>query len=120
MFKELLPHVHKIECLLIFALLDEHFQVEVNKFEINFEVGLLHELQKDQVGDVQNFGLKLQIQTEEVHRFDGPLRIYTLLVSLVQIQPLRLLLKKLIFANIGKKELLTNVSPIIERLLHSF
>ena len=91
-FKHLLLHLNKVKGLLIFTLLDEDFKVQFDEFLVDFKFWLFHQLQQEEIGNVQDFGLKSQTQTDQVHRFDSPLCIDIFLMDLVKIQTLILLL----------------------------
>jgi len=102
-FKERGFHIDEVECLFVLALLGEHFQVQANEFAINLEVGLLHQLEQEQIGNVEDFGLELEGETDQVHGLYGPLRVDVFGVDLVQVQALVLLLQKLAFSHVGEK-----------------
>lgn len=44
-FEEARLHVDKIECFLELALLRQHFEVKPNELAVDFEIGLLHQLE---------------------------------------------------------------------------
>ena len=96
-------HVDEIESLLVLSLLCQHFQVQIDKVLINVEVGLFHQFQKKQVGDIEYLGLEAQRQADQIHGLDGPLGVYVLLVHLVQVQSLVLLFEELAFTHVRKE-----------------
>ena len=93
----------EVEGLFVLALLREHLEVQTHELLVDLKVGLLHELEQEQVGDVQDLRLEPQRQADQVHALDGPLRIDVFLQDLVQMQALVLLLEKFAFANIRKE-----------------
>jgi len=107
--EEFTPSVNEIYRILVLGLLREDLHVQKYKFLVKFEAWLLHELKHQQVGDIENLGLELEIEADEVHALHSPLRMELQLVSLVQRQGLVLLLQELAFSNIGEKERLTQV-----------
>ena len=107
--EEFTPSVNEIYRILVLGLLREDLHVQKYKFLVKFEAWLLHELKHQQVGDIENLGLELEIEADEVHALHSPLRVELQLVSLVQRQGLVLLLQELAFSNIGEKEVLTQV-----------
>ena len=103
-FKELLLQPHEVECFFVLTLLGKHLDIKSNKVVVDLEARLLHELEEQQVGDVQDFCFELQGQADVEHRFNSPLRIYHILVLFVQIKCLVLLLEQfLVAAHISKK-----------------
>ena len=107
--EEFTPSVNEIYRILELGLLREDLHVQKYKFLVKFEAWLLHELKHQQVGDIENLGLELEIEADEVHALHSPLRVELQLVSLVQRQGLVLLLQELAFSNIGEKERLAQV-----------
>ena len=96
-------HVDEIESLLVLSLLCQHFQVQIDKVLINVEVGLLHQFEEEQVSDIEDLGFEAQRQADQIHRFNGPLGVYVLLMHFVEVQSLVLLLEELAFAHIRKE-----------------
>jgi len=51
-------HINKVERFLEFALLCEHLKVEADEFLIDLKIWLFHQLEQQQVSNVQDFCLE--------------------------------------------------------------
>jgi hypothetical protein len=91
-FKHGLLHVDKVESFLVLALLGQHLQVKFDELLIHGKLWLLHQLEQEQVGNVENLSLEPQTKTDKVHGLDSPLGVDIVLVDLVEVQTLILLL----------------------------
>ena len=87
------PLFDEIYRILELGLLGEDLHVKKYKWLVKLEAWLLHELKHQQVRDIEDLGLKLEIEADEIHALHCPLRMCLLLVSLVQRQGLVLLLQ---------------------------
>ena len=74
-------------------MLCEDLDMKKYKWLVKLKAWLLHEFKHQQIRDIENLGLKLQIEADEIHALHCPLRMCLLLVSLVQRQGLVLLLQ---------------------------
>ena len=118
-FKELLLKPHEVKRFFVLTLLGKHLDVESNEMVVDFEARLLHKFEEQQVSNVQNLCLELQRQANVEHGFDGPLRIYHILVLFVQIKRLVLLLQQFVIAaNEGEEKLIAQF-PVLRMLQHS-
>ena len=75
---------NEIKGLLVLALLRQYFQVQSDELLVDFKFWLLHELEEEKVGDVEDFGLERQREADKVHRFDRPLCIDVLMMHFVE------------------------------------
>ena len=94
----------KHDCILVLALLLENLNVEHDELFVDLEALLLHQLEHEQVGDVEHFSLEFQVQTDKVHRFDCPLCMQWPLMLLVKRQGLVLLLEQVSLSDVRKEQ----------------
>ena len=59
-----LVHIYEVNGFLELCLSDEHFQIEVDKLLVGIEIGLFHQFQEEEVGDVKDFGLELEVDAD--------------------------------------------------------
>lgn len=102
--EELSHTLNEHDGVFVLALLLQNLDVEHDKLLVHLKSLLLHQLQHEQIGNVKNLRLKFEIQTNEVHRLDGPLSMQRLLVLLVKRQGLILLLQQVTLANVREEE----------------
>ena len=83
-FKKRLFLTNEIKGLLVLALLRQYFQVQSDELLVDFKFWLLHELEEEKVGDVEDLSLERQREADQVHRFNGPLCIDVLMMHFVE------------------------------------
>lgn len=67
---------------------------------VDFKSGLFHKFQQEQVGDVEDLGLKFERLGDQVHAFDGPLGVLVVLLGFVQVESLVLLFEEFVLADV--------------------
>ena len=95
-----LLHVEEVETFFAFVLFYEYFQIELDKSRVDCKLWLLHEFEKKKVRDVEDLGLELEGERDQVHALNSPLGIFVLLMGLIKVESLILLLKKFTLPNI--------------------
>lgn len=74
-FKPVSHALNELNGILMLSLLLQDLDVKHNELFINCEVLLFHQFQHEEISDIEDLCLEFQIQTDQVHRFDGPLRV---------------------------------------------
>lgn len=94
------PLLNEIDCIFELLLLCQDFDMKKYKRFIKLETRLFHKLEHKKVSNIEHFGLKFEIETDEIHTLYSPLSMGLLLVSLVKGQSLVLLLQQFPFSNV--------------------
>ena len=102
--KILILSINKINRILELELFRKNLDVEQHKLFVEYKLWFLHKLEHQKIGNIEDFGLKLEIETDEVHALDGPLSVVFGLVSLIKSKGLVLLLQELGLSHVGEEE----------------
>jgi hypothetical protein len=119
-FKELLLVVYEEKRFFILALLDKDFDIQADELPVHFKFGLFHQLEQQQVGNIQYLCLEFQSHRDQVHAFDTPLGIDRPLVDLIQLQRLVLLLQDFVLTDIRKEQLFADINVVCMLRFDSF